>query len=138
VTFRQGQGLNVDLRAVTAQLERGEALDRVQAGKRRLRDTLDRLESEACRLDTLATAARQSLLRATSRLRKELASPLPCTDAVYEAQRDAIAIASAATEHELIALGPIMSGSGVGHFKTAIGRMVGAMLRLDAAFDEAE
>ena len=125
-------------RAVSTQLKREEALDRVQAGKRGLCDRLGRLESEACCLVTLAIIARQRLLGATSRLRKELASPRPATRAVYEVQRDAIAAARVATEHELNAVGPIVSGSGAGHFRAAIERTVRAMVRLEAEFDAAE
>jgi len=136
--FPPSQVPNLDVRPVTNQRERAEALDRVQAGKRRLRDALERLESEACDLDTIAIAARQSLLRVASDLRKELASPRPCNEPVYEAQRNAIATASVGMEHELIAVGPLMSGSGACHFRTAIERTLHAMLRLDAAFDEAE
>ncbi len=133
-------GWNAYVQAIGAQMDinGADALDRVQTSKRRLRDFLERLESEANEAENLAIAARLNLHRASSWLRRELSSPRPDTAVRYAAQKQAIVASIAAAESELnsIAVSP-RHGTG-SRLNGVIERTMRAMVRLEAELEAAE
>jgi len=132
-------GWDAYIRAIGAQLEfDGSPLDRVQAGKRGLRDRLERLESEANQSESLANRARANLLRASNSLRVELSSPRPDGAASYVTQKRAIGSAIAETEHELNAIAASVSHNGAARLGNAIEYTMRAMVALEAELEVAE
>ncbi|HTY65153.1 MAG TPA: hypothetical protein VMH36_00760 [Alphaproteobacteria bacterium] len=132
-------GWDAYIRAIGAQLEfDGSPLDRVQAGKRGLRDRLDRLESEANQSESLANRARANLLRASNSLRVELSSPRPNGAAAYVAQKRAIGSAIAEAEHELNAIAASVSHNEAGRLGRAIEYTMRAMVALEAELEVAD
>jgi hypothetical protein len=126
--------------AVSAHLDadRDGAFDRLQAGKRRLREALERLERETNDTATLAAAVRTKVLRASSELRRELSSSRPDNAAGYRVQRQAIALAMAAMERELNAIGAALCHSSRHALRGAGERTVRAIVRLEAELEAGE
>jgi hypothetical protein len=145
ISIRERLGVKLDgweayIRAVGAQLDTNgsDILDRVQASKRRLRGALERLESEASEAETLATAARVGLQRASAHLRRQLVSPRPDSAAAYAAQQQAILASIAEIERQLdtISVGWLNGNMGAAtRLDRAIDRAMRGMVRVEAELD---
>jgi hypothetical protein len=145
-SIRESLGAKLDgweayVRAIGAQIEDvdgSDALDRVQVSKRRLRESLERLESETNEAETLANAARADLHRASTRLRKELDSPRPDCAARYAGQRQAIMAAVAATENEMNTISTSLRANGASRLRATVERTMRGMVKLEAELEAGE
>ena len=127
------------IRAIDAQLEfEGSSLDRVQACKRRLRDRLERLESEATQSESLANRARAGLLRASKSLRVELSAPRPADAKSHAIRRQAIGLAIARADSDFNTIAASLAHNGSARLRQALEDAMRAMVTLEAELEVAE
>lgn len=113
-------------------------VDRLQVGKRRLRDALECLERETQDATSLAQRLRINLLCASGGLRRELSSSCANSLGHYRSQKRAITSGIAAVERELNAVGRLFRYSEGHALSRAVERTVRAIVRLEAELDAGE